>query len=111
MRGPKATVARYYVPWTDPVQAAHYTDPSALPLIGQWVTALRQQGKVPPEVTFGIAPDTDPPTGLLTDATGTHHLDLSEFLVFGRQGLHVLDADTFWQHYHNPCPPDREWAN
>ncbi|MBM7773040.1 hypothetical protein JOD54_003244 [Actinokineospora baliensis] len=99
MRGSKGTVARYYLPWPTPVQAAHYTDPSTLPAISQWVTALRQQGKVAPEVTFGIDTTDHPPTGVLTDQTGAHPLRLSGFLVFGRQGLHVLDAHTFWLHY------------
>ncbi|WP_253841272.1 hypothetical protein [Actinokineospora globicatena] len=103
----RSTVARYYQPWPAPVQAAHYTDSTVLSDISHWVTALRQQGKVAPEVTFTITTD-DPPTGLLTDPTGTHPLPLKAFLVLSHRGLHVLDPHTFHRTYHSPT--DREWS-
>ncbi|PPK63611.1 hypothetical protein V5P93_001967 [Actinokineospora auranticolor] len=102
-------MARYYQPWPTPVQAAHYTEPGTLPAIGQWVTSLRQQGRVAPQVSFTID-GGEPPVGVLTNGAVHHALVQTEFLVYDREGLHVLDAHTFWRHYYDPFPPDREWT-
>ncbi|RLK54796.1 hypothetical protein [Actinokineospora cianjurensis] len=104
----RSTVARYYLPWPAPVQAAHYTDPAVLPAISHWVTALRQQGKVSPNVTFTLTTDT-PPTATLTDDSGQHVLLPKSYLVLNHHGLHVLDPHTFHRHYQPPTT-DREWS-
>ncbi|GLZ42970.1 hypothetical protein [Actinokineospora sp. NBRC 105648] len=91
----RAAVARYYQPWPVPVQAAQHTDSTVLADIGDWVTSLRQQGRVGSEVTFAITGSV----GVLTDETGEHVLPQSAFLVLNRHGLHVLEAHAFWRHY------------
>ncbi|WP_018685866.1 hypothetical protein [Actinokineospora enzanensis] len=108
---PRDAIARYYLPWPTPVQAAHNTDPVDLPAIGQWVTALRQQGRVAPEVTFAVTTHGDTPTGVLGDGSGRYPLPADGFLVLGHAGLFVADAHTFHRHYFDPSPPDREWVH
>ncbi|MGQ0837743.1 hypothetical protein [Actinokineospora sp.] len=95
-------VIRIYHPWPAPVQAARYSDPGALPEIRLWVTSLRAQGRIAPDVDFTIHRSQGVEVGLLRDRSGAHELPPSAFLVFGRDGLRVLDAHAFWRQYHDP---------
>jgi hypothetical protein len=95
-------VIRVYQPWPTPVRAACYTDPSVLQEIDAWVSRLREQGLVPPDVDFAIRDERDGPVGVLGDQTGEHELRPNAFLVFGHCGLQVLDESSFFGQYHDP---------
>jgi hypothetical protein len=95
-------VVRTYQPWPAPVQAACYSDPSVLPEIDNWVTMLRAQGRVGPEVSFMITRRHGVPVGVLRDRAGDYELAPAAFLVFGRSGLHILDDRSFFRRYHQP---------
>jgi hypothetical protein len=95
-------VIKIYQPWPSPVQAAYYRDPSVLPDIDRWVSALREQGRVPPDVGFTIRERRGALVGVLCDRAGDHELPPGGFLVFGHGGLHVLDERSFFRLYHDP---------
>ncbi|TCO55030.1 hypothetical protein [Actinocrispum wychmicini] len=95
-------VIRVYQPWPTPVRAARYTDASVLPEISAWVTRLREQGLVPPDVDFAIRDGADGLVGVLGDRCGEHELRPTGFLVFGRRGLRILDEASFFGQYHDP---------
>jgi hypothetical protein len=99
----RSRVIRVYQPWPTPVRAARYTDAAVLPEIGAWVTRLRDQGLVPPDVDFVIRDGCGGPVGVLGDKTGEHELRPAGFLVFGRGRLEVLDESSFFGQYHDPA--------
>jgi hypothetical protein len=99
----RSRVIRVYQPWPTPVRAARYTDAAVLPEIGAWVTRLRDQGLVPPDVDFVIRDGGGGPVGVLGDKTGEHELLPAGFLVFGRGRLEVLDESSFFGQYHDPA--------
>lgn len=99
----RSRVIRVYQPWPKPVRAARYTDAAVLPEIGAWVTRLRDQGLVPPDVDFVIRDGGGGPVGVLGDQAGEHELRPAGFLVFGRGRLEVLDESSFFGQYHDPA--------
>src|ERR1051325_1098302 len=84
-------VIKVYQPWPVPVRAARYSDPAVLPEIGAWVTRLREQGLVPPDVDFAIRDGIGGLVGVLGDDAGEHELRPTAYLVFGRGRLRVVD--------------------
>jgi hypothetical protein len=93
---------KFYQPWPAPVQAACYRDPSVLPDIDRWVTGLREQGRVPPDVHFTIRERRGDLLAVLRDRAGDHEVPRGGFLVFGNGGLHVLDERSFFRLYRDP---------
>ncbi|MDQ3579765.1 MAG: hypothetical protein M3443_19660, partial [Actinomycetota bacterium] len=90
---------KIYHPWPVPVQAACYTEPSALPEIDRWVSTLRLRGLVTEDIRFTIGHRGGVPVGVLNDRAGQHDLLPSSYLVFSRSGLAVMDHQVFVRHY------------
>lgn len=93
---------KIYQPWPAPVRAACYRDASALPEIDRWVGTLRERGRIPPDVHFDVRHRRGILVGVLCDRAGEHELAPGDFLVFGRDGLGVLDQRSFFRLYHDP---------
>ncbi len=101
-RGQPSDVVKFYQPWPAPVQAACFREPSALPEIEAWVTALRERGAVASDVELIIRRRGGTLIGVLRDRSGEHELTTGGFLVYGRGGLRVLGDREFFQQYHDP---------
>lgn len=90
---------KLYQPWPAPVLAACYREPDVLPVLERWVAALREDGKISPDVGFSIRARGNHLVGVLRDRTGECELSRGAFLVFGRTGLRVLDERAFFAQY------------
>lgn len=93
---------RLYEPWPAPVLAACYREAGVLSEIARWVGALREQGRVGPEVGFSVRSRGGTLVGVLRDRMGECELLRGSFLVFGRAGLRVLDERGFFAQYREP---------
>lgn len=82
--------------------AACYRRPTDLPEIDRWIRSLRERGLVDDEVHFRMVERDGVPVGVLHDSAGEHELPPSCFLLYGRDGLQVLDDRSFFREYHEP---------
>jgi hypothetical protein len=94
-------VIKIYHPWPVPVEALCYSVPESLTEMSVWVKALRSRGLISPDVGFEIR-WTQPLMGVLTGTGRACEVQPSAFLVFGRNGLEVLDRMTFLRQYKEP---------
>jgi hypothetical protein len=95
-------VIKLYQPWPAPVLAACYREPAVLPEIERWVGALREQGRIAADVGFGTRRRGGSLVGVLRDRAGERELAQGGFLVFGPEGLRVLDERSFFLRYYEP---------
>jgi len=90
---------KLYQPWPAPVRAACFRDAATLPEIDGWVAELADRGLVGAGTYFRVERRDGALIGVLHTQSGEQDLLPGSFLVFGGEGLRVLDEPTFFRLY------------